>query len=485
MNSRSPYYCFLILGLVYLLFPTQNANIDSWYYAACVKHNHELINSHHLLYNLIGRGWYNFLSFFLNDIEAINALNRMNAIAATLILFVFYHILLLLSKETKQALWLSLFCGVSFGFMRYATDAETYILPLLFSLVSTYFFMRENMKYHLLWSALFSVIAILIHQLHLWWALAMAASLLLRKPFSLKSFLRFSLLFLLVPLVYYVAYLGSGSGFSFWGFIIGEYGKGNAGLDISLKSLGLTFINLIRSFIQVHGQIFDIFRSNPYIYSIIATFLLGLKIYFLKTGKLRARISRLPTKSLFSGLFLLSFVFHLLFAFVSSGNAEFMVMLPFLLVLYLASKYSFSNSSVITLAILIFVWNMATAIIPTRISDLNRVDRQVEFTLQHPDDYFVWKHKPLVENIITYKNGFGNQFAFIPLTEESLSVIDLVVSNKANVYTDYCNPVTAFSRESFLTENGYLLGHFRLIEKNTWENINGENHIYLISKKGN
>jgi hypothetical protein len=484
LNSRSPYYWFLIPGLVYLLFPTQNANIDSWYYAACVKHNHELINSHHLLYNLIGRGWYVLLKFFNADLEAFQALNRMNAIAATLCLLIFYQILLLLGKERKSALWLSLLCGVSFGFMRYSTDAETYILPLLFSLVSTYFFLKESMKYNLLWSALFSVIAILIHQLHICWAFAMVLSLVFTKPFSLRSFLTFSIPLLLIPLVYYIAYLQSGTLFSFWQFIIGEYGKGNASLDVSIKSLGLTLINLVRSFIQVHGQIADLFLNYPVLYSLIFIGLLTLKVCLFKTGKLKNSINRRAEKNRFSSLFFLAFIIHLIFAFLSSGNAEFMVMLPFLLVLYLASKYSFSNFSVLALTILIFAWNMTTAIIPARILDLNRVDRQVEFTLRHPEAYFVWKHKPLVENIITYKKGFGNNSRFIRLNSGNIDLIDSLVKTKAAVYTDYCNPVTAFSREAFLTENGYLLGHFQLTEKNTWENIYGENHIYLISKKG-
>jgi hypothetical protein len=284
LKFKIPYLCFLGLGILYLLLPTQNAYIDSWYYGACVKYKQHLIHSHHLLYNLAGSLWHQFLQFFNPGIEAIHSLNYLNALAATGSLFVLFHILLMLDLTPRQAQWLTLFCGVSFGFMRYATDAETYILPLFFSLASTYFFFR-NRKYDLLFSALFAALAILIHQLHLWWALAMFISLLIRRPFNTKQLFFFTLPFLLVPAIYYLAYLQQDDFSSFTTFISGEYHKGNAGIDPSPKSLLLTFINFIRSFTQVHGQVADIFMAQPLLNLIIGLCIIGLFIYFLKTRK--------------------------------------------------------------------------------------------------------------------------------------------------------------------------------------------------------
>src|SRR6185369_4699649 len=106
----------------------------------CVKYHQELLNSNHLLYNYFGTYWFYLLKSVNPNIEAIVALNLMNAFAATVCLFLLYACLLKLKNEKGTAFWLSLFCGVSFGFMRYATDAETYILPLMFSLTATYFF---------------------------------------------------------------------------------------------------------------------------------------------------------------------------------------------------------------------------------------------------------------------------------------------------------------------------------------------------------
>jgi len=485
LKNRIPYLVFLILGLVYLLFPTNNANIDSWYYAACVKHHQELINSHHLLYNSIGRAWYLFIRLLHHETEAIDALNMMNAIAGSACLVIFYHILLALKQAKKSAMWMSLFCGVSFGFMRYATDAETYILPLFFSLLSTYFFISEKTRFNLFWSALFSVIAILVHQLHIWWAMAMVISLLMQRPFKLNSFLLFCLPFIMVPTIYYLIYVWLDlPTASFWQFISGEYSKGNASLSFSAKSLLLTLINFIRSFIQVHGMIPYLLNKNPLAYAVLFSVLLSAFIYCYKTGKFAFKIHR-TKNSHYSQCFFLAFTFHLIFAFLSSGNAEFMVMLPFLLVLYLVSAYDIeSYHPFIPLTLIIFAWNMAMAIIPSGINNLNRVDRQVDWTIQHPGAYFLWQHKPLIENVITYQQGFGKNHNFISLNKKNQGLLDSLVNKQIPVYTDRANPGTRFSREEIVNNDNYISGRYLSLPQGTWENVYGTNQIYLISKKG-
>jgi hypothetical protein len=111
------------------------------------------------------------------------------------------------------------------------------------------------------------------------------------------------------------------------------------------------------------------------------------------------------------------------------------------------------------------------------------VDKQVEFTLSHPNDHFLWLHKPLVENVITYKKGFGHTFKFIPGTRDPL--LDSLVRHNMPVYTDYGNPETTFSREGMLRDNNPLADRYIFISQLKWDNLYGENHIYLISQKGN
>jgi hypothetical protein len=482
LNSKTPYLYILLLGIFYLAFPSHNANIDSWYYAACAKYGQHLFHSHHLLYNVISWLCYEGARSIFPDIEAISALNIMNSVAATASLIIFYRILILLGTNTANALCLSLFCGVSFGFMRYATDAETYILPLLFSLISTWFFLR-NKRLDLIWSGCFAALSILTHQLHLWWTLGMLIGLLLQKPIQIKPLIRFMGPLFLVPIIYYAVYLqiDTFQG-SFIQFVSGEYDKGNADLNFSLLSALLTMINLVRTFIQVHGQIIDLIIQYPFQYLFIAIVLLCIWTYFYRKRRLKPGVRSQFIKNPYSKVFLLAFLLHLFFAFLSSGNAEFMVMLPFLFVLYKASTYRLEVLPVLLpITLVIGIWNLSTAIFPARFCDLNRVDKQVEFTISHPNDHFLWLHKPLVENVITYKKGFADTFRFIRGIRGPL--LDSLIRHKMPVYTDYGNPETVLSREGFFRGANPIADRYTFISRLKWDNLYGENHIYLLSLK--
>jgi hypothetical protein len=461
--------------------------VDSWYYASCVKYHKELANSHHLLYNYFGFYWFSLLKTVHPASEAINALNLMNALAATGCIFVLYACLLKLEATKQTAFWLSLFCGASYGFMRYATDAETYILPLLFSLISTYFFIDPKNDRKLMLAGAFAAMAVLTHQLQIWWTLAAFIYLFTLKPLRFQRVFAFVFPLLLIPIVYYLVFhAASDNSISFLQFIGGEYLKGKAGMDISMKSILLTSVNIVRTFIQVHGNIihmsgqyvyFSIFIALVCVSMIVALFTNGIKPIAIRVNeKMRA----------YKTFFLLALSLHLMFAFISSGNAEFMVMLPFLLVMYLAAGYHFHQlRPVKILALLMLVWNLSTAIIPGAYFNINKVDRQVAIVEKDTDAVFLWKNKPLVENICTYQNGFNRHPHFINPESLKSGALDSLLTKKLSIYSDMPNSSTGYSRESLLSEYDALKipVRYRLKTIDSFENIYGNNYIYLIQKR--
>ncbi len=480
MYFNKRYFVFIFLGLVYLFLPTHNANIDSWYYAACVKHNDELWNSHHLLYNGFGRLWYMVCMFFYPNLEALAALNIMNGIAAMLCLFVLHACLLKLNTEKTLAFWLTLLCGSSYGFMRFATDAETYILPLLFSLIATYYFIYFKNWKQLFLAAFFSCLAILFHQLHVWWGLAFVAFLLVQKPMNIKNVLRFSSIFLLVPMVYFIVFKTNYSNITFFQFITGEYSKGNAAIVFNFKNVAFTFVNLGRSFIQIHGYMIDLLK-------IYALFCIGL-IFFLYQiiFELKPWLHIVKQeKNNYTFLFAIAFILHLMFAMLSSANAEFMVMLPFLTVLYLVVKFKFS--SIVWLKILVgvlFLWNVSLGLIPHRFLNINKVDKQVEITLKNSNAYFLWHNKPLVENIITYQKGFNFHPNFINKNSKNAQLfLDSLLNKNAIIYTETLSG-TDYSRDNFYSSQSQLNGRYYYSPVLKFQSIYGENSIDIISKKG-
>lgn len=480
LNLKSTAYTsFVALTLIYLCFGTANANIDSWYYAACVKYRHELINSHHLLYNGFGYFVHSGFKILLPGIEAMRSLQIMNALVAGGCLFVLHGTLKRLGSDGYTALSYTLFCGVSFGFMRFATDAETYILPVLCSLLSVFFLTQKKPALNLILSGCFAALSVLFHQLHIWWTLALFFSIAISRSLSSRQLLYFSIPHLLIPVVYMVAWKNQIQTQTLLAFVSGEYTKGNAGIDLSLKSLALTGINGFRTLFQIHGQILYLFKAYPIISA--ASALLSILLLLQWKRPQQAGIVKQSQNIPLKNGFLIAMAAQMVFAFLSSGNAEFMVMLPFLLVLYLSGRYTFSGPSAMLLPVLgMFVWNMFSGILPSANLNLNNVNHQAKFSASHPESVFVWNNRALLDNILCYRLGFKHGISLQKY--EGKAMLVKMLENPQGVYTDIGNPATRFSRGRFLESPVSEIDRnaFSLQAVDSFENLYGENYIYRI-----
>jgi hypothetical protein len=427
------------------------------------------------------------------SIEAISALNAMNALAASFSLFFAYKIFKQLDASDLTASIFVFFCGASFGFFRFATDAETYILPILFSLISTHFFIKKSTPFNLFFSALFSVLAVLTHQLHIWWTLALLIYLIKNQSYTLQSKIIYSLTLCLIPLSYYLAYLFSPFNGNFFEFILGEYNKGNASIDISFLSLKLSFINFIRTFIQIHGNILFIFKSYPIICTAVTLICIGIVSIALKSLKNTSQFNGVSKKlgffpklkPQFHSLFLLASVFHFVFAFLSSGNAEFMAMLPFVLCFLIASQYQMVKFNFnLLLALLLFVWNLSFGILSHSILDIKKVNNQVEFIVNHPNAIFISDNKNLIENQLTYQYGFMNR-PNLNKTNITPSEMNELLQKDFKIYTDVSLQKGPISRKELLTTNSLVeeLKDFQLQKVDSFDNIYGKNFIRMILPK--
>jgi hypothetical protein len=482
LNLKSPYLYFFLLGVVYLIFPTQNANIDSWYYASCVKFNSELFNSHHLLFNVINSGIHKSVTLLFPNIEAIETLKTVNAVCAGFGLVLTYKIVLKLNNNNRTAMILSLFCGASFGFMRFATDAETYILPIFFSLLSTYFIIGKPSNWRFLVSGLLAAVSVLLHQIQIWWTLSMIVYLIIHaKTYKVGVLVYVSTLFL-IPISYYLVFSFYSDSNSFITYIIGEYGKGNANLDFSIPILKLTLINTFRTFIQVHGYMIHVLENYTILSVISSILILFSGVIFL----FKAKIQFIKFKQKERLLFILAILLHLIFAALSSGNAEFMVMLPFLLVFALSSIYKISFSKFGMFGILaLFLYNFSFGILPAHLLNLNKMDAQKSLTIGNPKVYFLWEQKPLVENKVQFETQFDIKRNYIDANEDYLKTIDSLILTEDQILTDFGNPTSKYSRIQMSEKQSKsdLTSRYKLLPIDSFDNIYGKNYIYLIQGK--
>lgn len=484
MNKRLPYLFILFITCLYLIFPNNNPGTDSWYYAASVKYGKDLFRNHHLLYSAFGRFVYEIIRIFYKGAEAISVLRGINALSAGVSLLMLYRLLLRFGQGEYTALTLTFLCASSYGFMRFATDAETYSLPLMLWLFSIWYLSGSQMKPILAGS--FGAAAILFHEIYIWWAVSASVTLFLNTSAKRPDGLKFTASLLLVPAVYIVVYLLSGYENSPAEFLFGEYAKGNAGISINLSAMLLTGISFIRTFVQIHGYMPLLFEQYFELLSVVSVLIIALFAAGLYKGELKLIKKKTEVIPLVVNMFVPAFVLHLLFAFVSSGNAEFMSMLPFLLVLYAGSKYEFRFRIRLMFAVTgLFAWNLMFALIPASILKMNQVDKQADFWEKHDAGTCtgVWTDRPLVHNVLAYRRGF-EVYDWLPITQPDSAEIMGLLKQGRTLYTDIGNPGTVFSRRGILSRGRAGLPEcFIKTPVDSFRNVYGKNYIYRITAK--
>ncbi len=123
---------FAILLVCYLLLSSNNQSLDAWEYAQNVKQEVDLFKAHHLLYNWF---MYSLKSFPLFEgLDTMKFMQFINGVFALISLYVLFRILfVLLADKSKAQIW-TILVGSSFAVLRYATENETYIIPIFFLL---------------------------------------------------------------------------------------------------------------------------------------------------------------------------------------------------------------------------------------------------------------------------------------------------------------------------------------------------------------
>ncbi len=456
---RKHYSYLLIAALtgLYLLFLSRNPVGDSFSNAYLSLSGEDMFEPHHLLYCL----WGNIILklFAFTSIEPIVLLQGANALVAGGCLLVLRRIIKRINHKEAFISASILFCGSCFGFLRFATDNECYIVPLFLSLLALYYlqiFLIRNKVSRIAKATLCVVAACLFHQLSiLVWLCILGVVLTNRNHKYLIIYVAGSLI---IPIVYFLA--------SFWtlgtlslgdtvSFALRDYLSGAAQMPQIKQVVLLTGISLVRTFVQVHGYVFEIFQTHP-LTSVsvtvlaMAAFVCGI-VAFAKDKK---RDLYLFQERRFVRVLWVLLVLTIGFAAFSNGNAEFMLLIPFLLVLLHA--YYFSRyQSLLCLGVGLLVWNCFFALYPLGRLELSPEGRIAALTRQYPNAVFVLSDKPTVENICLYRYGKEN----LPILKHShLYSKEDYLRDKAlgrEVITDVAEAENSLSRAAITQSSGF------------------------------
>ena len=426
------------LTLLCLLLPTQNSTADAWYYAACVRHGHELLLPHHLLYNVVGWLWMKVLPA---SIDTLAALKALNALAYGGVLLVLRSLLRRVgSKAAPVAAWL-LLVGSSFGMLRFATENETYILPLLCSLLASRSAGRaatgETGRRGWLWAGAWAAGAALLHQVHAFWGLGLGLGILLfrfgvnSETDSLGGRWRAAGLFalptlLLVPLAYAAALPGWQLPLTlsnWWHFAFRDLYAGQTGAVPSGATLLLAGISLVRTFGQVHGTTLALLRQPAL--AGVGLLCLGAGVWaLLELWQARQRprpaavlttpatpaapaapVAAAEDGRWFGRTHWLVLALQLACAVWAAGNAEFMVMVPALLALLLV-RHRWPARPLYLAGAALLGWNLSFGLLPAhrlRLTPdiaplLTRIQRE-------PGTYWLLTNPNLALNQLHYHTG--------------------------------------------------------------------------------
>ncbi len=495
-NSKLKIFILVVIFFsIYMLLPTSNSTIDAWFFAGNVKNGESLFLSHHLFYNAFGFIWVNAIGFFIK-IDTLKLLIILNAVFAAATLYMLGLTLRLIGVEGKRAiLWVALL-GSSWAIMRYATENETYIIPLFFSLLGSYCFiksLKDNRLHILFLSGLFAATACLFHQVMFFWWLSLLIGVAYRR--KVKSFVWFALPALIVPISYVLVVVFYNdqplSLNSLMRFVFNDYYTGTAGLSTGISSFILLGIGSVRSFFQVHGYIINLSHFSPLFY--IGVLLSALLLTFAAFRLRQISWDWVKLKEQAVWVHLLAIILQLFFALLSDGNAEFLVMIPLLAVIVLAQLISNEIRVVQSLALGMLIWNLSVGLLPLHYYNLDDSNilsaRVVNGQKEVKQPLYVLFSKPRIENEVEYHTGEYPKNLVTGIQYDDVNNVKQRINEALEkgllVFTDCYNRPYTISRETLVVENEYenQFSEYYHQKVDSIESLTGRYYFYSVIKK--
>jgi hypothetical protein len=273
------------------------------------------------------------------------------------------------------------------------------------------------------------------------------------------------------------------------GFILGDL-KDGGNINADGKGKIFLIINLFRSYVQVHGYIFNLVKSNI-LYIIPGIAAAGIAIYSLFGLPLKAEK---VTEPRFAYTHLLIIILQFIFAAIASGNAEFMVMIPvltFILVPLFTRKY---ERFLVAVLAGMTIWNISYGLIPLHFKS----DASEQFlcgeAFKKPGVIVVASDDQLLRNMLYYQTGvtdIGNIYRSpanmrIKGLDPAIlaDVIDDALASGRTVYTD-CTGPSAVSRASIIEgrTNEVFFRAYELSPVRTWTSAMGTRLVYRVIRK--
>ncbi len=373
--KKSILWFLLIYTIIRIVFlPLQHTG-DGWGYA-CEVIKGDLFSPHHILYKPLLYLIYKTLLSFHLTFNPIHFFSIFNILLGSATLLVFYNLLNHFKPYFQLNFWLTFLVAFTFGFLRYSSENETYILPLFMSLLGTFYYFKGRFNVGIF----FMTVAVLCHQIHIFWLFAFLVPQK-NKPYSLFT----PILSIGSLIVSYVSY-AINYNINWYSLPFYDVNQGLVTIKPGLMNFIMTPISFIRTFFQLHGSIKDLCIDHPFnfifiLISIICGFIFLINLKNFHQLNLRLFSFFKSPKINFRNPLFIAILLHFGFAFYSVGNAEFMVMLPFLLILWQYERITnLSLMFIHYIGMTLLLWNFSFFVIPTALYDNQGMQQKLNET---------------------------------------------------------------------------------------------------------
>jgi hypothetical protein len=481
LNYLSLTGIFVISFLVYYFFPSHEPETDSYSIASAIKNKQPLIYPHHLLFKFIPYGFISLLKLFSpKNFEVIEALRVYNVLIGS---FNAVLIFLILKKTTyNHFISLLLLCFLivfGHGIWRFSSVLEVYATLIFFILLSI--LMYEYKKYTL--SIFIGIIGLFIHQLAILWLISLFISLIIfKKRFNyLITFIIGIFVFLFIAYYAFLSIEYLYPNYSFLEFNLYSYLHHQGSFKIEFQDLVLLVVNSLRSLYFIDLS----FIQNLSLYQKILYFLLitislsSFLFTFLKN-----------IKNINNNYFIY-LIFIIVFGFMSKGNAEFLILIPLIVVLCFCSLNVSLNPKILFLALLpmliVNIWGVYY-----HKSHPKPYHKLYEFAKKNKDSKLITQYAPQLLNISEYYDGKPNRNIMLSPSNylmrygENLTYYDSVnkLITQYDVFTD-CIASNNLKDRTGLVEgkiNYAFFNRYLLKEAKTLENFGKDYSLIRIEK---
>jgi len=448
----------ILLLLIYILGISNISTIDGWGYAADVVDGKHLLRPHHLLYTITGFYWVKLWNVFQPNAETIYLLKLMNTLCASVTAFILFKLLRLVKVDTIQTAIYTVIAGVSWGFLRFSVENETYIIPVMLLLGASYFYLKaENTpkSIYMFFSGFLAAAACIYHQVMFFWWFALAIATLPKLNHKNYKPLLFLAPALIVPAAYILAMLSLGIDINltnFFRFIFSDYYTGNASIGLNSTVLVVGIINLFRAFFQIHGYINFLLAQSWLWWIPLVTTGVALALFSFQLVK----YTKLIGLERFHKIHLLALLLQVGFAFIAGGNAEFMAMVPSLTIISVTGL-TIKRSATVWFAISVLIWNIGYGILPQKIYRADNSDLVLKSIMQNTNERRAY--------ILTDASKVINRLEYLqiqkPLIVKEASIepqkisttLDNLLLQGYTIYTNCINQPTVASRATLTAKN--------------------------------